>query len=103
MLVKILGGALLVVGAYFAMQMLLGVLWAVLSVAVLGFLGFWMIEQISTPSGLSLAICKNLSSDSDKHFPNIPEPQMILCWSWPFSFPASLTIDSSKNNFIGVV
>lgn len=36
MLIKILGGVLLAVGAYFAIQMLLGVIWAVLSVAVVG-------------------------------------------------------------------
>ena len=36
MLLKILGGALLAVGAWFAFQMLLGVIWAFLSVAVVG-------------------------------------------------------------------
>ena len=34
MLVKIIGGALLIVGGLLALKMLLGVLWAVLSVAV---------------------------------------------------------------------
>ena len=36
MLIKILGGALLAVGAWYAFQMLLGVIWALLSVAVVG-------------------------------------------------------------------
>lgn len=36
MLIKILGGVLLAIGAYFAFQMLMGVLMAVLSVAVVG-------------------------------------------------------------------
>ena len=36
MLIKILGAALLAVGAWFAFQMLLGVIWAILSVAIVG-------------------------------------------------------------------
>ena len=36
MLPKILGAVLLAVGAWFAFQMVLGVLWAVLSVAAVG-------------------------------------------------------------------
>jgi hypothetical protein len=36
MLLKILGGALLAVGAWFAFQMLLGVIWGFFSVAVVG-------------------------------------------------------------------
>jgi len=36
MLIKILGGLLLAVGGWFAFKMFLGVIWAVLSVAVVG-------------------------------------------------------------------
>jgi hypothetical protein len=36
MFVKILGGVLLAVGAWFAFQMVLGILWSVLSVAIVG-------------------------------------------------------------------
>ena len=36
MLIKILGAALLAVGAWFAFQMVLGVIWAILSVAIVG-------------------------------------------------------------------
>ena len=36
MLIKILGAALLAVGAWFAFKMLLGVIWAILSVAIVG-------------------------------------------------------------------
>jgi hypothetical protein len=36
MLIKILGGVLLAVGAWFAFKMMLGVIWAILSVAVVG-------------------------------------------------------------------
>ena len=36
MLIKIPGGVLLAVGAWFAFKMMLGVIWAILSVAVVG-------------------------------------------------------------------